>query len=89
MNKGLMCGICLAVGAVIGYLYAKKEQQNEEEFEETKKEALKKAEKYSDEVIEALNKIGYLASTDIDGERKMRRLIERLKASEYERTKQT
>ena len=84
MNKGLMCGICLAVGAVIGYLYAKKEQQNEEEFEETKKKLVEEAEKQADAIIYALNKIGYWASTDKDGERKMRRIIERLKASEYD-----
>lgn len=41
MNKGLMCGICLAVGAVIGYIWGKRVKNGEDldaAVERTKKE---------------------------------------------------
>ena len=50
MNKGLMCGICLAVGAVIGYIWGKR-VKNDEDLDA----AVERAEKEVKKVREALS----------------------------------
>lgn len=44
MNKGLMCGLCLAVGAVIGYIWGKR-VKNDEDLDAAVERANKEVEK--------------------------------------------